>query len=81
MTSRQFATADKYFKVDLELHFFYFISLCVVGCTCYGSIPELTLDVFYPLFPWNEEHNEIFELPFHLPEKLFNRVKNENTIG
>jgi len=59
----------------------YFSSLCVVGCSYYGSIPELTLDVFYPLFPRNEEHNEIFELSFHLPKKLLNRIIKKKVFG
>lgn len=36
--------------------------------------PELTLNIFYSLFPWNEENNEIFKLSFHLPKQLLNRV-------
>lgn len=40
---------------------------------------ELTLNIFNPLFPWNEKHNEIFELSFHLPKKLLTNSK-ENTI-
>lgn len=51
-----------------------YVLFCFISLCRYGLIPELTLDVFYPFFPWNEEHNEIFELSFHLPKKLLNKV-------
>lgn len=62
----------KYF--NLTQNYFLNSILCVIECSCHDSSTELTLDIFYSLFPWNEEHNEIFELSFHLSKKLLNRV-------